>query len=47
MPGDRIRLGVFFRDESRPRYDVIRRVPSRTAAERVTLLNQELDRYAV
>jgi 2-oxoglutarate ferredoxin oxidoreductase subunit beta len=47
MPGEKIRLGVFFRDASRPRYDVIRRVPSRTAAERVTLLNQELDRYAV
>jgi 2-oxoglutarate ferredoxin oxidoreductase subunit beta len=47
MPGDRIRLGVFFRDESRPRYDVIRRVPSRTAAERMALLDQELDRYAV
>jgi 2-oxoglutarate ferredoxin oxidoreductase subunit beta len=47
MPGDRIRLGVFFRDESRPRYDVIRRIPSRTAAERVALLDQELDRYAV
>ena len=47
MPGERIRLGVFFRDASRARYDVIRRVAPRTAAERVTLLNQELDRYAV
>ena len=46
-PGERVRLGVFYRDESRPRYDVIRRVPPRTAAERVALLNQELDRYAV
>jgi 2-oxoglutarate ferredoxin oxidoreductase subunit beta len=47
MPGAKIRLGVFFRDASRPRYDLIRAVPPRTAAERVTLLNQELDRYAV
>jgi 2-oxoglutarate ferredoxin oxidoreductase subunit beta len=47
MPGEKIRLGVFFRDESRPRYDLIRQVPPKTAAERVTLLDQELDRYAV
>jgi len=44
---DRIRLGVFFRDESRPRYEELRRVASRSAEEKVTLLNQELDRYAV
>ena len=47
MPGEKIRLGVFFRDASRARYDLIRQVPSKTAAERVTLLDQELDRYAV
>jgi 2-oxoglutarate ferredoxin oxidoreductase subunit beta len=47
MPGEKIRLGVFFRDASRARYDLIRQVPSKTPAERVTLLNQELDRYAV
>jgi 2-oxoglutarate ferredoxin oxidoreductase subunit beta len=47
MPGERVRLGVFFRDASRPRYDLIRRVPSRTTAERVALLAQELDKYAV
>jgi 2-oxoglutarate ferredoxin oxidoreductase subunit beta len=47
MPGERIRLGVFFRDASRARYDLIRQVPARTAAERVALLDQELDKYAV
>jgi 2-oxoglutarate/2-oxoacid ferredoxin oxidoreductase subunit beta len=45
--GDKIRLGVFFRDESRPCYDEIRRTRKVTAAERVTLLEKELDRYAV
>jgi 2-oxoglutarate ferredoxin oxidoreductase subunit beta len=42
-----IRLGIYFRDESRPRYDEIRRVNRVSARERVTLLNRELDRYAV
>jgi 2-oxoglutarate ferredoxin oxidoreductase subunit beta len=46
-PTDRIRLGVFFRDETRPVYEEIRRVPKRTADERVKLLEEELDRYAV
>ena len=46
-PTDRIRLGVFFRDETRPVYEEIRRVPRRTADERVKLLEEELDRYAV
>ncbi|MBI4410077.1 MAG: 2-oxoglutarate oxidoreductase [Gemmatimonadetes bacterium] len=44
---DRIRLGVFFRDESRERYEEVRRVPARSAPERIRLLEQELDRYAV
>jgi 2-oxoglutarate/2-oxoacid ferredoxin oxidoreductase subunit beta len=43
----KIRLGVFFRDETRPRYDEIRRLPRHTAEERVNLLSQELDRYAI
>ena len=38
---------VLFRDPSRVRYDEIRRVPPHTAAERVTLIDAELDRYAV
>lgn len=45
--GDHIHLGVLFRDPSRLRYDEIRRVPPRTADERLTLIEAELDRYAV
>ena len=44
---DRIHLGVFFRDASRPRYEETRRVAPRTRAERVQLLEQEFTRYAV
>lgn len=44
---DRIRLGVFFRDEERPRYDDIRRVNKVSATERMALLERELDKYAV
>jgi 2-oxoglutarate ferredoxin oxidoreductase subunit beta len=49
LAGDRdhINLGLFFMDPTRPRYEEVRRVAPRTAAERVTLLNRELDRYAV
>jgi 2-oxoglutarate ferredoxin oxidoreductase subunit beta len=43
----RIRLGVFFRDANRSRYEEIRRLPKLTAEEKVRLLNQEFDRYAV
>jgi hypothetical protein len=46
-PTDRIRLGVFFRDESRPRYDDLRRVAPQTKENKIRLLNEELDRYAV
>jgi 2-oxoglutarate ferredoxin oxidoreductase subunit beta len=45
--GDRIRLGLFFRDETRPRYDEIRRTVKMSAAERVALLDKELDTHAV
>ncbi len=44
---DHIRLGVFYRDPSKPCYEEIRRVPKFTAEEKVELLNKELDRYAV
>jgi 2-oxoglutarate/2-oxoacid ferredoxin oxidoreductase subunit beta len=42
-----IPLGVFFRDESRPRYEETRRLPKYPAEEKVRRLNQELDSYAV
>lgn len=44
---DHINIGLFFIDPTRPRYEETRRVAPRTAAERVALLNGELDRYAV
>ena len=46
-PTDGIRLGVFFRDDTRPRYDDLRRVAPQTKENMISLLNQELDRYAV
>lgn len=42
-----IRLGVFYRDPSRICYETLRHVPGKTARERLTLLDTELDRYAV
>jgi hypothetical protein len=45
--GEKIRLGVFYRNENLPRYEETRRVEHRTADERVKLLEEELDRYAV
>jgi 2-oxoglutarate ferredoxin oxidoreductase subunit beta len=41
------RLGLFYRNADAPRYDQIRAVRQRTAAEKIELLNRELDRYAV
>lgn len=45
--GGKLRLGVFFRDESRPRYEDLRRLPRHTGLERIELLDRELDRHAV
>ncbi len=45
--GEKLRLGIFYRDESCPRYDEIRRLPSYTAEQNIARLNAELDRYAV
>ncbi len=42
-----IRLGLFFRDESKPCYDAIRRTQKKTAKEKMDLLNEEFARYAV
>ncbi len=44
---DRVRIGIYYRNEDLPRYEDIRRLPAHTAEERVKLLNEELDRYAV
>ena len=42
-----IRLGLFYRNEDLPRYDELRQSRACSAAEKVALLNEELDRYAV
>jgi 2-oxoglutarate ferredoxin oxidoreductase subunit beta len=42
-----VRVGVFFRDETRTTYDDIRRVPTVSASERVEKLERELDRHAI
>lgn len=44
---DRIHLGVFYKNSSKPRYEELRRVVPRTPAERVALLEKEFARYAV
>jgi 2-oxoglutarate/2-oxoacid ferredoxin oxidoreductase subunit beta len=42
-----IRLGLFFHDATRPRYNETRTVPKHTAREKMELLEEELDRYAI
>jgi hypothetical protein len=42
-----IRLGIFYRNASRPVYEEIRHTAQRTVTEKFTRLEQELDRYAV
>jgi len=44
---EKIRLGLFFRDESLPRYNETRSVPKHTARDKMDLLNEEFDSYAV
>ena len=43
----KVRLGVYFRDESRPRYEETRHLPTLTADEKLETLEKEFDRYAV
>ncbi len=43
----RLRLGVLYRDESNPRYEETRHLPLHTAEDKIRILNQELDKYAV
>lgn len=43
----RIRLGLFYRNGNRARYDLLRKPPRVTSDERIALLNEELDHYAV
>jgi 2-oxoglutarate ferredoxin oxidoreductase subunit beta len=46
-PDGKVRLGLFFRDPTKPRYEDLRRLPVYTARQKIDLLNRELDRYAV
>ncbi|MBT8478963.1 MAG: 2-oxoglutarate oxidoreductase [Gemmatimonadetes bacterium] len=43
----RLRLGVLYRDESNPRYEETRHLPLHTAEDKIRILNEELDQYAV
>ena len=43
----RLRLGVLYRDESNPRYEETRHLPLHTAEDKIRILNEELDKYAV
>ncbi len=43
----RVRIGLFYRNEELPRYEDLRRLVAHTAEERLKLLDEELDRYAV
>ena len=42
-----LRLGLFFRDASRPRYEETRFIPKHSPREKMDLLEKELERYAV
>lgn len=44
---ERIRLGLFYRNEDLPRYEALREQPTHTAEDKMRLLTEELDRYAV
>jgi 2-oxoglutarate ferredoxin oxidoreductase subunit beta len=46
-PADKLRLGVFYRNEANQRYEEIRRQRLFTAQEKIERLNQEFDKYAV
>ncbi|HSJ23422.1 MAG TPA: thiamine pyrophosphate-dependent enzyme [Longimicrobiales bacterium] len=46
-PADQIRLGVFYRNPAYPRYEETLQVQRRSTEEKIQLLNEELDRYAV
>lgn len=45
--GEQVRLGIFYRNESRPRYEETRHVPRHSVEDRLRLLDREFDRHAV
>lgn len=44
---DHVRIGLFYRNETSARYDLIRRAPRVSATDKLKLLDAELDHYAV
>ncbi len=42
-----VRLGLFFRDERRPRYEETRELPHHSAADKIEVLEEMFERYAV
>jgi 2-oxoglutarate ferredoxin oxidoreductase subunit beta len=44
---DKIRLGLFYRNDDLPVYEEVRTIPTHTADEKIAILNAELDKYAV
>jgi 2-oxoglutarate ferredoxin oxidoreductase subunit beta len=45
--GEKVRLGMFYRNASLPVYEEVRREHLQSAEQKLVLLNTELDRYAV
>jgi 2-oxoglutarate ferredoxin oxidoreductase subunit beta len=43
----RLLFGLYYKNESAPCLEDVRRVPSRSVEEKIEILNTELDRYAV
>ncbi len=43
----KVRLGLFYCNPERPRYDETRRLPTHTAEERIQIIESEFDRHAV
>ena len=46
-PSDHVRLGIFYRNETKERYEELRAQRVHTAQERIARLNEEFDKYAV
>jgi 2-oxoglutarate ferredoxin oxidoreductase subunit beta len=45
--GEKIRLGLFYRNDDLPVYEEVRTIPTHSADEKIAILNAELDKYAV
>lgn len=43
----KVRIGVFYKDESHPRYEETRHLPAHTVEDKMKILEQELDKHAV